>query len=262
MTLKNYANRFTGVSLFALIAAGGFLTGCNSGGSAGSSPDANVSNATTTDTSTTAPVTNPAPTATPAPTAAPSSGQVGESCVSGDANKICLGIQFVSYVNSKGQAVASQEDAKTILATMNRIWGQCDIGFQIDKYETVDPTKAGLAFGADAQGQTDKIRTTYGTMKNDLLAVTTGPWGTAVNAWTNMPGSGPYGAVMESSIVDYGSGIIYAHEFGHYLGLDHVDDTSDLMDAVIYTSSSSLTSAECQTARDTAKSFWAAMIRK
>src|SRR2546423_719044 len=79
---------------------------------------------------------------------------------------------------------------------------------------------------------------------------------------TNMPGDGIYGAIMEASIVNYGNGVIYAHEFGHYLGLDHVGDTSDLMNAIVYTTSTKLTSGQCQAARDTASSYWSAMYRK
>ncbi|MGZ3687401.1 MAG: matrixin family metalloprotease, partial [Bdellovibrionota bacterium] len=128
--------------------------------------------------------------------------------------------------------------------------------------EQVDPTASGLSYGAASQNELNQIRQTYGKTADELLAVTTGPWGTAVNAWTNMPGDGIYGAIMEASIVTYGSGIIYAHEFGHYLGLDHVSDTSDLMNAVIYTTSSKLDSGQCQTAVDTANSYWKAMQRR
>jgi hypothetical protein len=221
------------------------LSGCNSGGaagetpSAGAAPQANNSSGSTGD----------------------NSGLVTPSCVNGDANHICLAVQFVSYKDSNGTPVANENQVKTIVNTMNNLFAQCNIGFQVEKYEQVDPTQVGLSYGANSQNEVDQIRNTYGTEKNMLLAVNTGPWGTAVNAWTNMPGSAPYGAIMEQSIVDYGNGIIYAHEFGHYLGLDHVSDQSDLMDAIIYTSSTTLTSDQCATARQTATQFWAAMNR-
>jgi hypothetical protein len=222
------------------------LSSCNSGGAAGEDPSAGVSS-----------VSNPSGDAN----SAGGNGLVTPSCVSSDPNHICLAVQFVSYKDSNGTPVANESQVNTIFNTMNKLWSQCNIGFQVEKYEQVDPTQSGLSFGAQSQSETDQIRNTYGTEKNMLLAVNTGPWGTAVNAWTNMPGSPPYGAVMEQSIVSYGDGIIYAHEFGHYLGLDHVSDQSNLMDAVIYTSSSTLTSDQCATARQAATQAWSAMIR-
>jgi hypothetical protein len=171
-------------------------------------------------------------------------------------------MHFVTYQNTSGAAVASTDQAATIIHTMNQLWSQCNIGFQIEKYEAVDPTKLGLVYGAQSQNQLDQIRQTFSAPSDELLAVTTGPWGTAVNAWTNMPGDNLYGAVMEASIVGYGGGIIYAHEFGHYLGLDHVSDSSDLMDAIIYTTSTKIDSTQCQSARATVAQYWTAMIRK
>lgn len=185
----------------------------------------------------------------------------GESCLSSDPQKLCLAVHFVTYKDSAGTAAANAEQAATIIHTMNQLWGACNIGFQIETYEQVDPVQYGLSYGAQSQNELTSVRKTFNTRSDELLAVTTGPWGTSVNAWTAMPGSAPYGAVMEKSIVTYGNGIIYAHEFGHYLGLDHVSDTSDLMDAIIYTSSTKLTSSQCQDARDTANSYWTAMLR-
>lgn len=236
---------FASFAAFAMTAVA--LAGCNSGGAAGQDPATAAS----------APQVN---TSTGGNTQ--SSGQVTPSCVSSDANHICLAVQFVSYKDSNGTPVANESQVNTIFNTMNKLWSQCNIGFQVEKYDQVDPTQAGLTYGANSQNELDQIRNAYGTEKNMLLAVNTGPWGTSVNAWTNMPGSAPYGAIMEASIVNYGGGIIYAHEFGHYLGLDHVPDQSDLMNAIIYTTSTTLTSDQCATARATATQFWSAMIRK
>jgi hypothetical protein len=186
---------------------------------------------------------------------------VTPSCVNSDANHICLAVHFVSYKDSSGTPVANQSQVNTIFGTMNQLWSQCNIGFQVEQYDQVDPTSAGLSYGANSQNELDQIRNTYGSPSNMMLAVNTGPWGTAVNAWTNMPGSAPYGAIMEASIVDYGGGIIYAHEFGHYLGLDHVSDSSNLMNAIIATNSTALTSDQCNTARSVAPQYWSAMMR-
>lgn len=238
------------------------FSSCNSNDSSGSaaaesaSPVASVSTGTTSSSSD--------PTASPSPTATPSSNPsiVGDSCEGNSSGKTCLALHFVTYKDSSGTPTATQAQATTIVQTMNKLWSNCNIAFEIEKYEQVDPTAAGLSYGAQSQNELNSIRDTYGTVSNELLAVTTGPWGTAVNAWTNMPGDGVYGAIMEASIVTYGDGIIYAHEFGHYLGLDHVSDTSNLMNPIIYTSSTALTSSQCQAAQDTITSYWTAMIRK
>jgi hypothetical protein len=245
------ARVFASLGTFAAMAIA--MSGCNSGGAAGQDP---ASAATSPQTNTSSGSESSANSGNS------SSGLVTPSCVSSDSNHLCLAVQFVSYKDSNGTPVASQSQVNTIFATMNQLWSQCNIGFQVENYEQVDPTQSGLDYGANSQNQLDQIRTTYGTQSNMLLAVNTGPWGTAVNAWTNMPGSTPYGAIMEASIVDYGNGIIYAHEFGHYLGLDHVSDQSDLMNPVIYTTSTTLTSDQCTTARNAATSAWSAMLRK
>ena len=51
-------------------------------------------------------------------------------------------------------------------------------------------------------------------------------------------------------------GLIIAHELGHYLNLLHVSDSSALMNPVIYSSSKSLYSSQCNTARAAANYYW------
>lgn len=185
---------------------------------------------------------------------------VGESCESSQSDKICLAMKWVVYKDSNGAVTANEAQSAAIVKKTNELFAQCKIGFQIETYAAVDPVDYGLSYGSASQNETTSIRRTF-MNNNQILSVTTGPWGTAVNAWTSMPGEGTYGAIMEKSIVEYGNGIIYAHEFGHYLGLDHYSDQSDLMNSVIYTTSSKLTTAQCEQARDTAMSYWAAMMR-
>lgn len=209
---------------------------------------------------------NPSPEAanTAAPGSAPGAGVaaalVSPTCRTADPSHVCLGTKWVSYKDSNGAAVLTEDQALSNLETMNQIWSQCNLGFQIEEYDQVDPARYNFAFGSEAENQLDQIRNQFNN-GHTLLSVTTGPWNDVKNAWTAMPGSPPYGAVMEASIVDYGNGIIYAHEFGHYLGLDHVPDPSDLMDAIIYTNSRKLTQSQCDSARQTAQTVWTAMLR-
>lgn len=185
---------------------------------------------------------------------------IGETCRTGDPNHLCLGSKWVTYTDASGTPVLTKQQAITNIGTMNQLWAQCDIGFQIEEYDAVDPTASSLAFGAESEDQLEQIRATF-VNANTLLAVTTGPWDDTINAWTAMPGGGPYGAVMEQSIVNYGNGIVYAHEFGHYLGLEHVPDAGDMMDAIIYLTSDTISPDECATARQTAQGTFAAMLR-
>ena len=188
--------------------------------------------------------------------------EVGESCVSSDPNKICLAMHFVSYQDSQGKPVADEYQAAHIIQAMNKIYSQCGIGFQIENYEAVDPAGYGLGFAPQSMGELDKIRKTFDQPLYELLSVTTGHWSLSANAWTNMPSVGPFGAIVEASVVDYSDGLIYAHEFGHYLGLYHVADRSNLMNSESYKTSTHLTESQCETLRSTATSNWGGMVRK
>lgn len=256
-----------GIFLLCSLASAALITGCNS--SESNTASGNPGAAATSGSTTTAATTHPpggASAPTPSP-ASPTSSQaqypnlVGSSCEGATDGKICLGVHFVSYEDSSGTPAASRTQTATISKTVNQLWSQCNIAFQFENYEAVDPTQSGLDYGAQSQNELDQIRQTYENPTNELLVVTTGPWDTSVNGWTAMPGAGIYGSILEAGIVDYGGGIIYAHELGHYLGLVHVPDASDLMDAIIYTSSTTLTPDQCQTAEQTATSDWSKMLR-
>lgn len=181
----------------------------------------------------------------------------GPSCAGGKSDTLCIGVNYVSYTDS-GTPIADQALAVQDIQATNDIWKQCGIQFQIESYQAVDPAKYGLDPGAGAANQTDQIRNTFND-GNTFLIVQTGYWGTVKNAWTNLPGSAPYGAVFESTVADYPQ--IVAHELGHYLGLDHVADPADVMDAIIYPDSTQLTPDQCELARSTATSFWSNMLR-
>ena len=236
------------------------LNACNGGGlGAGVSgaQDVTLPSSTAPISSTLPPAPTPAP--TPSPTD-PVSTIVGDSCE--NSGKTCLALHFVSYLDSSKKPTASQEQAANIIRGVNQVYAQCNLAFQIENYEAVDPTQFKLAYGAESQNQLDQIRKTFDSPVSQLLVVTTGPWGTAVNGWSNMPGDGIYGAILEASIVNYGNGILYAHELGHYLGLYHLSSSGNLMNPVIYTSSTSLTQAQCQSIMTTVSDYWSEMVRK
>ncbi|MBC7690843.1 MAG: hypothetical protein H7222_03685 [Methylotenera sp.] len=186
----------------------------------------------------------------------------GSSCQDNSSDEICIGLKYVVYQDSEGNSVTDEAAARENLEGINRVWKQCGIAFQIEKYEVVDPSHEGLSFGGmRSQSQTDRIRKQYED-DSRFLIVTTGAWHAQKNAWTTPPGDAPYGAVMEGGISS-GYSEIYAHELGHYLNLDHVTQgvSSNVMSTVIGHRSTELDHSQCREARATAKLFWAHMLR-
>jgi hypothetical protein len=235
------------------------LTACNGSGnveaSAGETSGANI-----TSTSQTNPTLNSNPTENPPKI---STAQIGETCHSDNPDKICLSLKYVVYEDSKQIPVISTQQALTNLDQINKLWSQCDIAFEIGEYLTPQPTTYGLNFNTMASSDLTTIRQKFQD-SSKLVVVTTGIWegslgSGSANAWTTMPGGGAYGVVLEAPVADYSN--IIAHELGHYLNLDHVSDTSDLMNPIIYDSSTDLTSSQCNVARAAAKNYWKAMYR-
>lgn len=199
-------------------------------------------------------------TSTPAPTPSTS---VGQGCQSSDPEHICLALKYVVYEDSSDSPVVSQAEAVANIAVMNTLWAQCNLGFQIDEYVAVKPSDYGFAFNTAAKTDLPTIRNEFEDAKT-LLVVTTGTWsGTlgalSTNAWTMMPGTSTNGTIVEASSGK--SPKLIAHELGHYLNLDHVSDTSNMMNPVIYSTSTILSAGQCSTARAAAKYYWNAMYR-
>jgi len=190
---------------------------------------------------------------------------VGPTCVDGDSNTLCLALKYVVYDDSTGKPVVSQDDAVKVVQQINQAFSQCNIAFQMEEYVAANPADYKLDFNTSNQSDLDNIRKAF---MNDstLLVTTTGKWdrsgslgNTGANAWTAMPGEGTYGAILEDSVGTFG--LIIAHGLGHYLNLDHVSDEADLMNPVIYDSSTRLDPSQCETARSAANSYWNNMLR-
>ncbi|MBC7691963.1 MAG: hypothetical protein H7222_09345 [Methylotenera sp.] len=198
---------------------------------------------------------------TPSPTVpvTPPNSAPHASCVSSDANKLCIGLKVVAYSDSSGLSVLNEVAAETLVQQMNAVWQTCNIGFQVDVYDSVDPTSSGLTYGAGSQSELNEIRDDFSTNSTMLVAIT-GPWTGSTIAWTSMPGGGPYGTIVEK---DYGHNpYTVGHELGHYMGLYHINDNSNLMNPYIGTNTSALNSSQCNISRGTTLSYWSAMLRK
>src|SRR6185312_15046001 len=121
-------------------------------------------------------------------------------------------------------------------------YAQCGMAVKLEQYQQVDPASQGLPNGLTSMDQLDPIRTAFDDPKY-LVVINTGAWDHnqmgAANAWTAMPGENPSGAVIEGPVAS--DAPIVAHELGHYLGLDHVSDQTDMMNPIIYPNSTTIT---------------------
>jgi hypothetical protein len=201
-------------------------------------------------------------TATPMATATPATAPTGAvagatSCLSTDPNHICIGLKLVAYTKS-GVATLSEAQAITLVTGMNKVWSQCNIGFQLEKYSAVDPATYGLNYSPDWENDGDTIRSKFED-NSTFLVVAVGPWTDATIAVTEMPGAGVYGTLVDAQYAT--NPLTVGHELGHYQGLYHVSDSTNLMNPYIGPNTATLTSSQCTTSRNTDFSYWQNMMR-
>jgi hypothetical protein len=197
----------------------------------------------------------PTVTPTPVPTVTPPS---ATQCVSTDANHMCIGLKLVTYKDSSGTPTVNSAAAVTLVNGINKIWSACNIAFQMEQYDPVDPTTVGMSYGSGSENELTSIRQQYSDQTTMLVTVT-GPWTGKTIAWTAMPGGGPFGTIVDSQ---YGQNpMTVGHELGHYMGLYHISDSSNLMNPYIGSDTSALNTSQCNTARQTNTSYWQRMLR-
>lgn len=225
-------------------------------------------NSSSNPTPTSSPTSTPSPQPSPSPTGSPTPQTpttVGSSCHSSNSDQMCLGLNYAVYMNSSGQPVVTEAEAIDNVTKINEVWSKCKIAFQIDELTLVNPSDEGLIFNTSDYSELNDIRSKLDDSAH-ILVVTTGSWdrngslgSTGANAWTNLPGEGVYGAILEAPVGTYSN--IIAHELGHYLNLDHASDSSNLMNPTIYDSSTQLYSSQCTEARAAISAYWQAMLR-
>ena len=121
----------------------------------------------------------------------------------------------------------------------------------------------GLAFPVQSPRDMKAFRKPFDDSRY-LVVINTQSWdhrkmGTS-NAWTAMPGELPSGVVIEAPVASY-PGLV-AHELGHYLSLDHVSNSQNLMSPIIYGTSTFFTPEQCSQMRRTAQGVRALAIRE
>jgi hypothetical protein len=176
-----------------------------------------------------------------------------------------LALKYVSYLSDALTPITSQLQARDIVTRINQIYSACQIQFVLEEYVAAQPNDLGhlgLKLELGSMSDLDPTRRSFDD-PNRLVIINTGQWnhrgmGTP-NAWTAMPGSSPSGTVIEGRVAAYPEMI--AHELGHYLNLDHVKDASDLMNPIIYRTSTRLSAEQCESARSTAQTSRALALR-
>ena len=241
------------------------LSSCNSDQSSGSAetPVSAGITAGTTTTPTATPTATATPTRsvtpTPTPTATPvvSTGSY-PSCVSSDTTHICIGLKIVAYEDTTGVPTLTEAEAITLVNGMNTVWAQCNVGFQLENFQMIDPTTLGLPYDPNWDTQTDAIRQQFAS-STQFLVVAVGALSGSTIAVTRVPYSYEYGTIVESAYAQ--NPLTVGHELGHYQGLEHVSDSTNLMNPYIGANTRTLTASQCTTAISTDSQYWNAMKR-
>jgi hypothetical protein len=140
----------------------------------------------------------------------------------------------------------TEAQAVSLLAGINRVWSQCNVGFQLEVFQTVDPTTLGLPYSPNWETQADAIREAFKD-NSRFVVVGVGPWNVSTIAVSLMPGSGLHGTIVDQQYAN--NPLTVGHELGHYQGLYHVSDTTNLMNPYIGTSAEILDASQCSSAR-------------
>jgi hypothetical protein len=189
-------------------------------------------------------------------------GEFKKANLSENHRSLTLALKFVEFIHPDGTPVLGVDKADAIAQELARLFSVCNIQFRLEQYFAVRPSDYGLSYRVAAVSDMRRIRQSFDDPRH-LVIIDTGGWDHlkmgAPNAWTAMPGDSPSGAVVEGSVVTF-AGIV-AHELGHYLSLNHVQNSHNLMNPIIYRTSTELTPDQCMSVRTTAMKYRSAAVR-
>ncbi|MEO5971707.1 MAG: zinc-dependent metalloprotease family protein [Bdellovibrionia bacterium] len=176
---------------------------------------------------------------------------------------LTMALKFVEFFREDGKPILSKDSVKELVARINPYFQSCRIRFQMEAYRALDSASYGLSFKVQSSEDMKVFRKPFDDSRY-LVVINTQNWdhekmGSA-NAWTAMPGESPSGVVMEAPVASY-PGLV-AHELGHYLSLNHVSNVKNLMNPIIYGTSTFFTAEQCLQMRKTALEVRPSAIRE
>jgi hypothetical protein len=209
---------------------------------------------------------NPLPDGIPPPASPPETGTQpapsptgpAKSCVNPDPDFQCIGLKIVSYETPDAATVLPKARAEALVDELNSVWSPCKIGFQLETWMSVNPLALGLQYNPNWRAEASTVRSTFDDSKT-MLIVATGKLTSSTIAVTQMPGYAPFGTLVEDSFA--GNPLTVGHELGHYMGLYHLRNTSNLMNPWIGDHTRELSASQCSIARSTNQKYWVHMMR-
>ena len=84
-------------------------------------------------------------------------------------------MKYVVYLDARGQTRVTPPVAHENIRSINAVWKQCNIAFQIDKYVAIRPSDFNLQYQTSDYADLTDIRHTF-SEETTLLLVSTGAW--------------------------------------------------------------------------------------
>ncbi|MEW6057856.1 MAG: hypothetical protein AB1540_14710 [Bdellovibrionota bacterium] len=182
-------------------------------------------------------------------------------------NAMTVAVKYVALQSEATSApTPSKASVEALIQNMSNAWAQCDIRFVLEEYIAPVASAHGVDFTPANHSQLYDLRREFADSRRALF-VKTGTWDRSgnlgsdgSNGFSTMPGTEPTGVVFESRVAT--STLLLSHEAGHLIGgLGHTTTSTNLMNHYITSSTTRLTSSQCDYARDTLVDHFSSWLR-